>query len=873
MFSMNEKSEGSLKMPSKKSLSLLMMLLLSVVMAACSGVKGSNVNTGGGSGNNGNGSGSTGTGSGSAGPFTIAGSVVGLQGTGLVIADNGTDTLTIAPGTNGATVQFTFKQTVAGTSQYNVVVQTQPTNPNQTCSVSNPSGTPTANVTNVIVTCGTVFTVGGTVSELFGTGLVLQDNGGDNLTIAPGANPNESFTFATPLLSGTTYTVTILSQPANPTQKCQLVNPTGTISGNVSSVQVVCAAPAFTIGGTLVGLVNGTGDTVELQDNGGDNLLVTGNNTSWQFPSTVTDGGAFNVSIFLQPTSQPQVCNEFFYHGVATGNVSSVIVDCQHNDWTWMFGADAVGGLGVYGTATIPPPALPSANPNTPGGRDFPVTWTDLNGNKWMFGGFGMEVTGKTPPDLPGYLNDLWVFEPDIGNVPTGIWVPANLPITRTETIANGVTTINDVASTVPLQNVDNGQTPLANGQVTNNGGGPGARWGAVSWTDSTGALWMFGGEGISGHFQDGIEQFGLLNDVWKWQPGPILADQVNPTFPVNGYDISYQTPTVNPTTVYAGAYTITGTWTAVSGAQTVNQAGVYAGGSAIPGGRWGAAYTTAPNGTLWVFGGQGYDSTGTFPTLLNDLWSFNGTTWTFVSGSTTGQQNGTYPSAVGSTGQPGGRQTAILWADTSGNLWLFGGLGLDSQGTQSGGSLGGTLPNGTSPNGAVLNDLWEYNIAAGTWTWVSGGNLAEQTGTYGTAQTAAAGNTPGSRWGSSGWIDSNNNLWLYGGWGYGSSLAQSTGFLDDIWQYDPTLNQWIWWKGSSNVNQNGIYPTQFTPSYDIPFVGNVAGGRRGVAMWNQDARDYVWMFGGQGYDSTSTTGNGYLNDFWTYLPFPHYPN
>jgi hypothetical protein len=29
------------------------------------------------------------------------------------------------------------------------------------------------------------------------------------------------------------------------------------------------------------------------------------------------------------------------------------------------------------------------------------------------------------------------------------------------------------------------------------------------------------------------------------------------------------------------------------------------------------------------------------------------------------------------------------------------------------------------------------------------------------------------------------------------------------------------------------------------------------------------WLFGGAGYDSTSTTGNGYLNDMWRYLPYP----
>ena len=34
------------------------------------------------------------------------------------------------------------------------------------------------------------------------------------------------------------------------------------------------------------------------------------------------------------------------------------------------------------------------------------------------------------------------------------------------------------------------------------------------------------------------------------------------------------------------------------------------------------------------------------------------------------------------------------------------------------------------------------------------------------------------------------------------------------------------------------------------------------------DSLGELWLFGGEGYDSTSTTGNGYLNDMWRYLPY-----
>lgn len=49
-------------------------------------------------------------------------------------------------------------------------------------------------------------------SGLAGSGLVLQNNGGDNL----GPAVNGPFTFATPLLDGSAYAVSVLVQPADP---------------------------------------------------------------------------------------------------------------------------------------------------------------------------------------------------------------------------------------------------------------------------------------------------------------------------------------------------------------------------------------------------------------------------------------------------------------------------------------------------------------------------------------------------------------------------------------------------------------------------------------------------------------------------------
>ncbi len=82
------------------------------------------------------------------------------------------------------------------------------------------------------------YTIGGTVSGLSGT-LVLQNNGGDNLTMSA----DGSFTFATAVIDGNGYSVSILSQPTG--QTCTVNNASGTVNGaNINTVSVTCQATA-----------------------------------------------------------------------------------------------------------------------------------------------------------------------------------------------------------------------------------------------------------------------------------------------------------------------------------------------------------------------------------------------------------------------------------------------------------------------------------------------------------------------------------------------------------------------------------------------------------------------------------------------------
>ena len=79
--------------------------------------------------------------------------------------------------------------------------------------------------------------IGGNISGLAGAGLVLQNNGGDDLPISV----NGSFTFATALIDGTGYAVTVKTQPADPIQICSITNGSGTVAGvDVTNVSVIC---------------------------------------------------------------------------------------------------------------------------------------------------------------------------------------------------------------------------------------------------------------------------------------------------------------------------------------------------------------------------------------------------------------------------------------------------------------------------------------------------------------------------------------------------------------------------------------------------------------------------------------------------------
>lgn len=331
----------------------------------------------------------------------------------------------------------------------------------------------------------------------------------------------------------------------------------------------------------------------------------------------------------------------------------------------------------------------------------------------------------------------------------------------------------------------------------------PGARAGAVGWTDLNGNLWLFGGNGGQTPGNGGQNGTSDLNDLWEYNP-------TSGTWTWQGGSIPY------------------------SAQQSYGALGV-ASAAAVPGPLYSPAGWTDSSGNLWLFGGSLSHTSGSV-SYFNDLWEFNPTNreWTWVNGSASEPNSGGVYGTLGTAStdnMPGGRDLALSWTDSSGNFWLFGGEE----------SYTGCC--------TTFNDLWEFKPAERTWTWVSGTNRTNVAGSYGAKGLASTSNVPGARYGSSGWIDSKGNLWLYGG----QSPASRECDMADLWEFNPATNEWTWVAGSNSAGQTQppVYGTQGTPS-----AQNTPGSRCQAISW-MDTSDNLWLFGGDGDSS----------DLWKFNP------
>lgn len=493
------------------------------------------------------------------------------------------------------------------------------------------------------------------------------------------------------------------------------------------------------------------------------------------------------------------------------------------NEWTWIGGSNTVSGTygnpGVYGTLGMPAPG------NIPGGRDSGATWTDSQGDFWLFGGEGLDANGNW-----GVLNDLWEFQ---ASMMEWAWMGGS--------------------STLPASCVGTTSPPCGQPGVYGTLGSPaatnipGGRVVASYGIDSNGNFWLFAGDGF-----DADGNLGDLNDLWEFNPA-------------------------------------TKEWTWMGGTNTIGsnggRPGVYgtpgiAAAANIPGSRDSAASWIDRSGLLWIYGGEGLDSQGDYG-QLNDLWEFDPSIneWAWMGGSSTlpaacapsTTNNGLcgWPALYGPLGvpspgiSPGSRVAPLSWTDDDGNFWLFGGIGSVYW---------------ESRDFSEINqyDLWELNPSTEQWAWMSGNstsicgestselNWCGQDGVYGDQGTPAIANIPPSRSNGTTWIDTSGNLWLFGGAQSTTTFGDGGGLCNDVWVFQPAANEWAWMNGTNSAP----YSCSYTPgTYGVkgkPAPANTPSGRFGTASWTDSSGNF-WAFGGLG--GTTGISQADLNDLWIYQP------
>ena len=201
------------------------------------------------------------------------------------------------------------------------------------CTVTNGSGTVgTANITNVTVVCAasTGYTVSGTVTGLTGSGLVLQNNGGDDLLVTAAG----VFAFSTSLAAGVPCVVTVSAQPSAPPQKCVVTNGSGTVgAANVTGVTVPATPRRDT---PLAARSRGSRArdwywTFTIAPPTPWRLLPVSKAGAFIFPKVFAQGAAYSSSaVGAQPNSPTQLCIVNNAGGlIGTANVTDVAVVCS----------------------------------------------------------------------------------------------------------------------------------------------------------------------------------------------------------------------------------------------------------------------------------------------------------------------------------------------------------------------------------------------------------------------------------------------------------------------------------------------------------------------------------------------------------------
>lgn len=180
------------------------------------------------------------------------------------------------------------------------------------------------------------------------------------------------------------------------------------------------------------------------------------------------------------------------------------LADQQHLDDLWMFETSKGSWVKVSGKQQFNQSASwgqqkAADGGNTPGSRSDCTSWTDKNGNLWLFGGLTADPENI---GLSNYYNDLWVFD---------------IKKTHWQWVA-GINKPNQLADT------------LVNGR-DDKGPKPSSRSDATGWYDAkNNTLWLYGGTG----YGISSRQKGGLSDMWSYAIDEEKWTKQNGDFKIN---------------------------------------------------------------------------------------------------------------------------------------------------------------------------------------------------------------------------------------------------------------------------------------------------------------------------------------------------
>ncbi|MFP3596360.1 T9SS type A sorting domain-containing protein [Chryseobacterium sp. SIMBA_029] len=168
-------------------------------------------------------------------------------------------------------------------------------------------------------------------------------------------------------------------------------------------------------------------------------------------------------------------------------------------------------------------------------------------------------------------------------------------------------------------------------------------------------------------------------------------------------------------------------------------------------------------------------------------------------------------------TNFPGDRVGAVTWVDNNGDLWMYGNAYFPKQ-----------------------TDMWKYDRSANMWIWISG-TQADTSSLPAQQGVASATALPKTYKDSYSWVDSQNNLWFFGG----SSVITLNNSSNQVWKYNTATNQWTWMKGSNDSDYQ--YAANVLGTENVESAANSPGEKymyKG-AYWQDN--NYIYLLPGDG--------------------------